>query len=187
MSNKIILVGKDGRPSMKNVYSKMTDGSLVVRRNLPGNKYYRLYTGNNVTKKQVVKNPSFSGARIIIRWGTQEVLDGTGSSIIYNTGKALQLVSNKFESRKKMAKEGVNVPLNVTSSTHDDLVNYPVIARPYHHSKGKNFVILKTRKEFLAHYNTHSSSWYYSNFVDKVREFRVHCAHGKYFATLLGN
>ena len=165
----IILVGVDGRPSMKNVYSKMTNGcNLVVRRRLPRGKRYRVYRNNISENPQIMIDPNFRQCRKIIRWGTQEVLDGTSdNTIIYNKGTALKLVSNKYESRLAMAKAGVSVPLNITDTTHEDLINYPIIARPHHHSKGKNFITLKSRREFLDHYRRNHTSWYYSNFINK--------------------
>lgn len=179
MMKKIILTGRDGRPSMKNVYSKMKEGNLVVRRKLPNNKiYYRVYSDNRIDTLQRENSPKFDKCAIIIRWGTQEVLD-TKNAIVYNKASVLSLVSNKFESRKVMAKSGVNVPLNVTNATNKRDIVYPVIARPFHHSKGKNFIILKNYEDFIRHYNVNHRNWYYSNFVDKVKEFRVHCAHGE--------
>lgn len=176
---KLILVGKDGRPSMKNVYSKMNIGELVIRRNIPNKVYYRLYEKNVVNRVERVINPTFEKSRIIIRWGTQEVLRDCANAVIYNTGKALSLVSNKFESRKAMHAAGVNVPLNVNLETAEQLISYPVIARPFKHSKGKNFITLANRAAFTAHYRVNSGGWYYSNFVDKVKEYRVHTASGK--------
>lgn len=176
---RIILTGKDGRPSMKNVYSKMTTGDLIVRRNIPGAVYYRHYTNNKITSLNKVVAPKFNDVSIIIRWGTQEVLNDIKDAVIYNKSKALALVSNKFESRKAMFAAGVNVPMNVDNNTAENLISYPVIARPFKHSKGKNFVTLPNRNSFLAHYQTNKNGWYYSNFIDKVKEFRVHTASGK--------
>ncbi len=177
--NKLILCARDGRPSMKNVYSKMSGGNLLVRRQVSSGTYYRLYSENRVDRLSKVKSPSFREINTVIRWGTQEEISKREGSIVYNKAAALALVSNKYKSRLAMAEAGVNVPLNVTSTTHDDLISYPIIARPFRHSKGKNFVTLKNRAAFLAHYRDNSRSWYYSNFIDKVKEYRVHCAHGK--------
>lgn len=173
----IILTGRDGRPSMKNTYSKMKSGNLLVRRRLPKVTYYRLYKNNNSTQLEKVKTPDLSGVSVMIRWGSQEEINIPKGCVVYNNSKALRNVSNKSESRKIMAAAGVNVPLNVTNQTPKGDIVYPVIARPHHHSKGKNFVTLKTYQEFINHYNP--NSWYYSNFVDKVKEFRVHAFMGK--------
>lgn len=176
----IILCAKDGRPSMKNVYSKMDGGQLIVRRKpRRGSLYYRQYTNNNVGSLQRVNNPNFQQTRVIIRWGTQEQINHKPGAIIYNKASVLALVSNKYRSRLKLAEAGVNVPLNVTAQTPESAITYPVIARPHHHSKGRNFVTLANRSEFLRHYRNNHTNWYYSNFINKVREFRVHCCHGK--------
>ena len=175
----IVLCARDGRPSMKNVYSKMSKGNLVVRRQINNSTYYRVYSGNNVTALSKINKPNFAETQVIIRWGTQEEIADAKGSIIYNKAKSLSLISNKYQSRLAMVKAGVHVPMNVTSATHEDLINYPVIARPFRHSKGKNFITLKNRAAFLQHYGIHHSGWYYSNFIDKVREYRVHAAHGK--------
>lgn len=179
MHNNIIVVGKHGRPSMKNVYSKMKNGKLLIRRQSPKKTYYRLYQNNNPLNPSVVPNYSFTNSDVVIRWGTQEVLADDRKGIIYNKSSALADVSHKYKSRKLMTEAGVNVPLNVTANTPQQLLTYPIIARPFRHSKGSNFIILKDRQSFLQHYNVHSAAWYYSNFVNKTREYRVHCAHGK--------
>ncbi len=178
MHSNIIVVGKHGRPSMKNVYSKMKNGKLLIRRQTKIKTYYRLYQNNNINNMTIVNNPATHDSDVIIRWGTQEVLDDK-KGIVYNKSAALATVSHKYKSRKIMAEAGVSVPLDVTLATPQNEISYPVIARPYKHSKGLNFVILKTRNEFVQHYNNHKGAWYYSNFVDKVKEYRAHCAHGK--------
>ncbi len=95
----------------------------------------------------IVNNPATYDSDVIIRWGTQEVLDDK-KGIVYNKSAALATVSHKYRSRKIMAEAGVSVPLDVTLDTPQNVISYPVIARPYKHSKGLNFVILKTRNEF---------------------------------------
>jgi len=173
-----ILNGVDGRPSMKNVYSKMNVGNLVVRRRLR-KLYYRVYSNNRVDVLEKCSGIDFSECKVLIRWGSQEVVDVPNTCIIYNTGTALKNISNKFESRKIMNAAGVNVPLNVTPQTEERDMNYPIIARPFRHSKGKNFILLNNRNEFVSHYQRNSGGWYYSNFVNKVKEFRVHCMLGR--------
>lgn len=180
MRNNLLIVGKHGRPSMKNVYSKMKSGKLLIRRTpFKGNIYYRLYENNNLNNMTRVNNYVLNSTDVIIRWGTQEQLAEDRKGIVYNKSSALALVSNKYKSRLAMAAAGVNVPLNITDATPNNSITYPVIARPHHHSKGKNFTILKNREQFLAHYRANRNGWYYSNFIDKVAEYRVHAASGK--------
>jgi len=173
----IIYVGKDGRPSMVNVYGKMQTGNLVVRRKLPHKTFYRVYT-NNKLKRIKKKEIDLKNAKVIIRWGTQEVLDIPKGCIVYNKCSVLKNITHKLEARLIMASKGVNVPLNITEETKLCDMVFPIIARPYFHSKGKNFVVLPDYEAYVNHY-VNNSDWYYSNFVDKVQEFRVHCLAGK--------
>jgi len=81
-------------------------------------------------------------------------------------------------SRQTFIENNVNCPVLVTPENFD--ISYlPIIARPLVHSKGKNFVVLNSFSDFERHYNQNNQGWYYSNFINKEREFRVHCAHGK--------
>jgi predicted ATP-grasp superfamily ATP-dependent carboligase len=181
MKNKIILVGKDGRPSMKGVYSKMTNKevSLLVRRRLlSGKEYYRHYQNNNV--ETLTKEPisSVTGKNsIVIRWGNKIVIPTDKSTIVYNNASAIALATDKKVSREIFINKGINTPRLIYLATENN-IKYPIIARPFVHSKGKNFVVLNNFDELNVHLHS-NTGWYYSEFVDKVKEFRVHCAHGK--------
>ena len=183
MKNKIILVGKDGRPSMKGVYSKMTNKevSLLVRRRLlSGKEYYRYYQNNNVETLTKVPISSVTGENsIVIRWGNKIVIPTDKSTIVYNKAEAIEKATNKKLSRQIFEKEGVNTPKLIDGNTSVIGLKYPIIARPLVHSKGKNFVVLNNFDEFITFAKKDENKWYYSEFVDKVKEFRVHCAHGK--------
>lgn len=174
-----ILCGIHGRPSMKNVYSKMNTGELLVRRQLLNETYYRHYQNNDSENLSKVKTPDFRECKVLIRWGIQEVLDLPKNCIVYNNAKALSNISHKHNARKIMNLAGVNVPLDITPAVREQEISYPIIARPFYHSKGKNFITFNDRDEFLQHYEQNSNEWYYSNFIDKVQEFRVHACLGK--------
>lgn len=170
-----ILAGRDGRPSMKGVYSLMTsDSSLVVRRRLPHKEFFRVYKNHNVDKFTKVPIPNMEFDNVIIRWGSRIPVEDT--NIVYNNSKAIERATNKKGSRKFLLEKGVSCPRLVG---RDNAV-FPVIARPSTHAKGKNFVVLKNAAEFRAHWDANEKKgWYYSEFIDKTRELRVHCAHGK--------
>jgi glutathione synthase/RimK-type ligase-like ATP-grasp enzyme len=179
---KILLVGVHGRPSIRNTYSKMEnkDSVLYVRRRIKktGKEWFRKYQAgkNDSFIKEKINEANFSNS-IIVRWGNGIQIDSP-NSIIYNPAKAILLASNKKASREKFIEMGVKTPRLLTPTSSD--LTYPIIARPSSHAKGKNFVILNNLTEFTNHYNSYSSSgWYYSEFIDKVREFRIHCAHSK--------
>lgn len=181
----IILVGKDGRPSMKGVYSKMNnDSELHVRRNIIKRKgvleYFRKYTGHNVNKleKVSIKENDLTN-KIIVRWGNTIVVDTT-NSIVYNKAEAVSNASNKKLSREIFEQKGLNCPKLIKNQEDASkaLKFGPIIARPSRHSKGKNFILISSLAEYNAHVNNHND-WYYSQFVNKKQEFRVHVAHGR--------
>lgn len=200
MKNKIILVGKHGRPSTKLAWSfSPTNTSNPVtlvqrRRFLKKNKklveYYRIFGDPSIYNENQLyqikmKNFNFSNS-IIIRWGTREDINAR-NSIIYNNSRAISNATNKALSRRIFRDNNVSTPTliesiddydNMQSTANSDRNNW-VIARPHIHSKGKNLVVIKDRNSFVSHFNRNHSSWYYSEFVNKVSEFRVHIGHGK--------
>jgi carbamoylphosphate synthase large subunit len=183
-----ILVGRDGRPSMKKVFSQMKGESrLVVRRIPPKTKkpYLRVYDGSKIDKftKAPINGLTLAG-KTVIRWGSRIEAETAKDTIVYNKSEAIANATDKKRSREIFLKEKVRSPKLVTPKTVEK-GDYPIIARPSRHAKGKNFHILKTYDEFATHYNHNdTNNWYYSAFVDKEREFRVHCAHGKILAVM---
>lgn len=188
MKNKIILTGKHGRPSTKEVYRQMSSGILVQRRQIFNKarvfirQYYRVFRNNIVDVLNKENIFDFSNA-IIVRWGTREEIETSKTNIVYNQSKAIALATDKKASRQAFIDNNVSTPVLVTPNNFQDSY-LPIIARPLVHSKGKNFVTLKTRNEFITHYNKNNSGWYYSQFINKEREFRIHCAHGKVLAIM---
>lgn len=186
--NLIILVGKDGRPSMMKVYSQMASASkLVIRRILKksGKTFLRTFENNDVSKR--IKRPFTEltmANQKVIRWGNRIEAETNESTIVYNRAEAIANATDKKLSRELFIKGKVRTPRLVTPETVTD-ADFPVIARPSRHAKGKNFIVLKTRDAFLAHYRQNNQAgWYYSQFINKTAEFRVHCAHGKILAVM---
>jgi len=188
MKNKIILTGKHGRPSTQLVYSTMSSGTLVQRRQIFNKarillkQYYRTFLDNNIN--EMIKSPNLNVSNtIVVRWGTREELDTDNTTIIYNQSKAIAIATDKKLSRETFIKNNVSTPTLVTPENFQE--DYlPIIARPLIHSKGKNFIVLKSPNEFIQHYNKNNKGWYYSQFINKEREFRIHCAHSKVLAVM---
>ncbi len=180
MKNKFILVGVDGRPSMKGVYSLIKKEATLLIRRIPNGlePFYRKYTNSNseeFTKENLLQDFSDS---VLIRWGNRIDVETNEHTVVYNKSEAIAKATDKRLSRSVFYNSNIRAPkivnpLNVTQA------DYPVIARPRTHAKGKNFVILKDFGTFKHHYDNNVNNWYYSAFVDKTQEFRVHCAHGK--------
>lgn len=182
MKEGIILVSRDGRPSMKTVYKQMKGAETkldIVRTPKTGERYIRQFTNNNVDKfaRKSLGKLTYNASKVI-RWGNRIPIETDGSTITYNKNEAIKLATDKKHSRELFMQKGVRTSRLVTPQSAT-AAQYPVIARPHTHSKGRNFVILKNVKDFTAHYNANHNGWYYSEFIDKEREFRVHCAHGK--------
>ncbi len=174
--NAAIIVGKDGRPSQKHVFSECPEGSqlgLIIRRKSGSKHWFREYKKNGSFIKKKPNQIQFPP--ILIRWGTRQELP-TDGKIVYNSCTGLEKATDKKRSREIFMEKGVPCPKLVTPSNHN---SYPVIARPLVHSKGKNFHVLKNKTEFTKAYKDHQSDWYFSEFIDKDSEFRVHVAHGK--------
>lgn len=161
---------------MMGVFKEMKSGKLVVRRRLrTGREWYRVYENNNPDRRRKVKIADYRFGNILIRWGNRMELD-TDGKIVYNSCKAQERATDKKKSRQIFMEKGVLCPRLVG---RDNAV-FPVIARPSRHAKGKNFVVLRNRDEFVRHYDANErNGWYYSEFIDKTHEYRVHCAHGK--------
>ena len=101
---------------------------------------------------------------------------------MYNKIEAVSKATNKKRSREIFLNTGVKTPRLYTIG--DDNITFPIVARPLVHSKGRNFLVLNSQDEFAACYHQHGDNYYYSEFIDKDREYRVHCAHGKILAVM---
>lgn len=181
----IVYLARDGRPSILKVYSQMHGGKVYVkrtlhRRNKPDKVFLRTYVNNDITRliKRPLTDLDFSD-RIVVRWGNRMEFPTNEHTIVYNKAENLKLATNKKEARLKMLADGVSAPVLYTNQ--DAELTFPIIARPLEHSKGKNFVVLNNAADFQRHYK---DGWYYSQFIDKTNEYRVHCAHGKVLAVM---
>lgn len=202
MKNKIILTGKHGRPSTKLAWASFGENisKLVQRRMLNNGKfYYRIFTDKKQLLLDIENNKRvlyqertsntlnnvFDGSdSIIVRWGTRENITTNDKSIVYNKSNAIQNATDKKLSRELFIKNNVSCPVLVIPQNFQEEY-LPIIARPFEHSKGKNFIVLKTKNEFLNHYD--NNKYYYSNFINKDREFRVHVGHNKVLALMEKN
>lgn len=181
-----ILVGIHGRPSIKNVYSLMNNPNVEVwvRRRVKLKKggvkeYWRVYSEGDSSKYRVEYHPHFEND-VILRWGNEIQIEHPGC-IIYNQSKAIALASQKGRARQVMFEAGVRVPRIVVPV--DQNIQFPVIARPQVHAKGKNIIVLNDLNEFRNFYNSHRD-WYFAEFYPKDREVRVHVFMGKALAMM---
>lgn len=169
----ILLTGKVGKKGMNEAIKHCPSAISIQRFNKKGGGYfYRQVNPDGTTRA----NPTVTANNsTLIRWGTRMELP-SNNALVYNTCEGIRNASNKARGRDIMYRAGVSVPKAVSprliKSRH-----LPVIARPHVHAQGKNFIVLRTKREYARHYDT--SRYYYSRYIDKDQEFRVHCAHGK--------
>lgn len=192
--NKVIVTVKHGRPSTLLAYGSMNEGGTLIQRRqvfkgtnpktrILKKTYYRVFRDNNVEVMHKENNVDL-GNSIVVRWGSREEFPTDDHTVVYNSAKAIKTATDKKLSRELFIKNSVSCPMLVTDTNIGRVNNFPIIARPLVHSKGRNFVTLRNQNEFLTHYRTNKNGWYYSDFIDKSREFRVHVAHGKALAIM---
>lgn len=164
--NNIIVVGTYGKESTNSMSPFLDNVNLLHRfKNRRNNRTFFRLNGEKTKNVDLTSNK-------IVRWGNSIPLN-LENSIVYNTATANALASNKYKSRRLMLKEGISCPVLISNVSN----TFPVIARPHKHTKGQDFIILNNQEELTNHYDI--NNWYYSEFIDKTQEFRVHCTHGK--------
>lgn len=179
-------MGKNGKASVRRILPQMQSlCEVIARRILKVGARFGILTPIENEGFNFKKIPNVSLAdKKVIRWGNRIEVAANKATIVYNKAEAIANASNKKLAREIFAKEKVRCPklINLENIQEND---YPIIARPSQHAKGENFVILNTIDEFKNHFDINSpQGWYYSEFIDKQREFRVHCAHGKILAIM---
>jgi glutathione synthase/RimK-type ligase-like ATP-grasp enzyme len=192
----MILVGKDGRPSMKAVYEQMDHNcELRIRRKIGNREWFRTYNNNNsnhFTKKNVL-TPIYEN--VIIRWGNRiDIKEISNNPIVYNNIKCLDIITDKKLSRQVLVKNNVKTPYYddkdveyeiLNDDTQISFINYPVIIRPRTHSKGKNFFVINHTEELRCFFsNKNLNDYYCAPYLDKTNEYRVHCFLGKVLSVL---
>lgn len=178
--NKVILVGKEGKTSMSGVFSAIEAvGSQMIVKGLNKKRNensFKLYTEKDVENFTRLRSLDLRDS-IMIRYGTRfQIPEET--LIVYNTNRAINNSSNKYTARKLFASAGVNIPKLVTIDNFE-MEDLPIIARPFQHKQGKDFVVIKDYGNFREFYQRNSGSWYFSAYIEKDAEYRVHCAHGR--------
>lgn len=153
MKNKIILLGSEGRPTMNSLFTLFNNPeiTLLSRVQTKNKEYLKRFENSNLehfTKAE--KNVDLSNS-IIIRWGIRMPVIGT-DLITYNTNNALALASDKAQCRSVLQNANVRTPRLVSPENINE-AQYPVIARPYKHSQGRNFVVLRDYGSFKYHYD----------------------------------
>ena len=178
-----ILVGKNGRPSMKEVFAQVTEDCVLIINK--GDYFYKYSKENGVAgKAEVLKSvPKIGKGDKLIRWGNTIKVEVDGG-ITYNKSSQVALGANKKKARILLQERGIDVPK--TWSTVEEFlkdktkhVKLGYIVRPSKHQQGKKLAFCKNEEEVEEAVIEFGQDSYISQFYPKTREFRVHVAHGK--------
>lgn len=111
----------------------------------------------------------------VIRWGCTSAIN---SERIINPAKPIYRVTDKRGFRLQCQESGISVPKSWGSKDeilNDQSVAFPLIGRQSHHSQGRNLVVINDLNELIDD----MTSEYWSEYIDKEREFRVYGFFGK--------
>lgn len=178
----VILIGVNGKDSMKAVLSKMTQPCVLLRRSASGLilKYDRA-----TDKFRFLREPLYYNT--LFKWGNyireDDYIQADNPTKKINS-VGVDIASNKKLCRMTLQEQGLSVPHTVDFEGLPDL-QYPYIARPNKHHAGQNFNVINNRKEEIRFFNSINrdySNWYFQSIINKIAEYRVHVAHGKVLA-----
>jgi glutathione synthase/RimK-type ligase-like ATP-grasp enzyme len=112
----------------------------------------------------------------IINWGNH--IYANGSFFKLNKPHGIANASNKAKCRMILQSKHIAVPKTQLCNQRIS-INFPIIIRPPHHSKGHYFYLFQDIEE-LAQCNIDiGDHWYASEVFEKTNEYRIHCGHGR--------
>jgi glutathione synthase/RimK-type ligase-like ATP-grasp enzyme len=111
----------------------------------------------------------------VIRWGCTSTIP---KERIINFAKHVHLQCDKVNFRRLLQNNNISTPKTFFSK--QDILNlenapYPLIGRPRLHSQGRYLVIINNEEDLFSD----STSSYWSEYIEKDREFRVYTFFGR--------
>lgn len=184
MKKFIILCGKHGRPSTKELFKKLRSQNCehVIKSSVFEGFVIRTNPRNmNESRKQRTRDAYNCNDAIVLRWGWYGNINTNNGTVMYNTAEAIKLANDKGRCRKFLAERGIDVPLTyltpeVRAMLQNNTLPYPVIGRPSHHGRGKSLWVCNNRREVEQAIGRGAA--YFSTIYPKTEEYRVHCALG---------
>ena len=118
---------------------------------------------------------------LYIRWGCTS---NVPTANVLNTAQAIHEVNDKSTFRVKLANAKLSPPSAIIATMRDKLrgelgMDYPIVIRPRKHAQGRNIYLCNNKKETLEAIQKCGEDGYASNFVDKVKEYRVAVVQGR--------
>jgi hypothetical protein len=173
--------------SVKNIYENMTSG-VLIQPMFRKKDCFKVYTGNKLNhkiylrktlEKMFLENPP----KAIYCWDGTPFPFNRGHALYYQNGYNNQ---NKLKDRERLYHAGLNIPrtigINVSQGNikEDELI----IQRPLQHSKGDNFFVLDINQYMRNKHELYNHPSYFTIFINKERELRIHCGGKKVFSVL---
>lgn len=131
-------------------------------------------TGIEVVRNDVTPLPK---GDIVFRWGCTSTVD---ADVIVNPAKGIHQVADKRGFRLLLMQDGRG--LCPETWTDPAQAKFPCIVRPSTHHQGRNLWLCKDQGELQNALALCGPSFYISEFIDKVAEFRVFVVSGKVIA-----
>ena len=125
----------------------------------------------------------------ILKWGTTAYMKHGHATDVLNETPAIQMAANKRDARMLMQREGVPVPKSFLD-VKQMIASLPkptdrFVLRPFKHSKG-HYMRVGNAAEITLHAKKRAyKDGYISQFIDKVKEYRVFVVSGKVAAVAI--
>ena len=156
--------------------------AYILRRRKLGKTSCDNISAKSTNVGQVIRNDSPALNRVddklwCIRWGCTRNVKGNK---VLNTAEAIHWVNDKKTSRIVFAEADL-APTSWTDvkKWEADGMSLPVIIRPERHAQGRKLFFCKTKPEVLAALNKVGISYYISEYIEKVAEYRVFVLQGR--------
>jgi hypothetical protein len=179
--NYILLHQSYGRESTRLTAEKMTEPCLLLMKLNSGDWAVQDPKTKEMTPVSSVMKILNDASNNIINWGNHIFADD--SLFDLNVPSSIASASNKVRARRILQNAEVAVPRTYFPDTDANLIwandcTYPIIVRPSHHHKGKNFNVFNNPVTLTA-FLWGKNDWYASELFEKTHEFRVYVGHGK--------
>lgn len=115
---------------------------------------------------------------LVVRWGCTSNIN---SKNVLNSADAIHQVNNKMAFRKALNEDELcpRTFFEDTDPVEKDDIEFPLVVRPAHHSRGRNLHVVNTARDFnRVVQRLGPNNWYASELINKSREFRVFVVQG---------
>lgn len=110
--------------------------------------------------------------KVIFRYGNSIAFGRSNpfGGLIINQSRAIEQSANKLNCRTILSDNEIACPQVYDINSFSTIRTFPVIARPFHHSQGRNFYICKDKEELALKMK---EGYYAQEMVDKKDEYRL--------------